>query len=195
MIELLRDCLTGLSDHAHADLREMAPLAVRMLHSLNCDLRHFLSLMLPIERQHTRGLADHQFLVTTDDKVIEAAAGEQTAKPPLAQKQPLTLVLDHLRSAFNVGAIFRTAECVGVQKLILCGYTATPDDAQVQRTTMGAHAYVEWEHKQHTAAALDELKAAGVTVVALETVEGAPFVHEYKWPKTGCALVLGNERH
>merc|ERR1711865_863643 len=74
LIELLCDCLSSLADHAHAELREMAPLATRMLHDLRCDLRHFLSLMLPIERQHSKGLADHQFLVTTDDKTPAAAA-------------------------------------------------------------------------------------------------------------------------
>ena len=64
-------------------------------------------------------------------------------------------MLDHLRSAFNVGSIIRTADCLGVQQLLLCGYTATPEDAQVQRTAMGAHSHVAWEWRRDTAAALD----------------------------------------
>ena len=100
---------------------------------------------------------DHDFLVTTDDGGTGTGGAASTA-----EKQPLTLVLDHLRSAFNVGAIFRTADCLGISRLVLCGYTATPDDAQVQRTTMGAHAHVAWEWKKNTAAAVDELRAAGV---------------------------------
>ena len=186
---LLRDALETLSTHTHADCRELAALAPRMLRDLNCDQRHFLNLALPIERKFSKGLVDHDFLVTTDDGGTGTGAAASTA-----QKQPLTLVLDHLRSAFNVGAIFRTADCLGISRLVLCGYTATPDDAQVQRTTMGAHAHVAWEWKKNTAAAVDELRAAGVPVVALETVEGAPLVDEYEWP-SGCALLLGNERH
>ena len=110
---------------------------------------------------------------------------------------PLTLVLDHLRSAFNVGSIFRTAECLGVRRIVLCGYTATPDDAQVRHTTMGAHAHVEWEWAATADAAVQALRAQGTHVVALETVRGAPFAHEYIFPcgLAGCALLLGNERH
>ena len=109
----------------------------------------------------------------------------------------LTLVLDHLRSAFNVGSIFRTAECLGVGRLVLCGYTATPDDAQVQQTTMGAHAHVDWEWAPSAEAAVAALRARGTHVVALETVPAAPYAHEYTFPcgPAGCALVLGNERH
>jgi hypothetical protein len=61
---------------------------------------------------------------------------------------PLFVVCDHLRSAFNVGSIFRTAECLGVRELVLCGYTATPHDAQVLRTSMGTHAVVAWSYQR-----------------------------------------------
>ena len=201
-LRLLRECLQSLGDHAHADCRWLAGLAPRMLASLDIDERHFLNLMLPIERKWSRGLRDEEFLVTTDDRRMESVAGgsstsgagadgEATAG---ASQLPLVLVLDHLRSAFNVGSIFRTADCLGVSRLYLCGYTATPDDAQVVRTSMGAHAHVAWEWRQHTWQAIDELKAAGMSLIGLETSSRAPFAHEFSFPRSGCALLLGNER-
>ena len=184
-LELLRQCLEDIQGHAHADCRELGGLATRMLHNLDITERHFLNLMLPIERKWSKGLRDHDFLVvTTDDR------------PDAAQSQlPLHFVCDHLRSAFNVGALFRTADCLGVSKLWLCGYTATPEDSQVQRTTMGAHAHVAWAWKKTTEEAISELKALGVAVVGLETVTGAPLASDFAFPRSGCALLLGNERH
>ena len=217
-LTLLRDCLSSLAEHAHADCRELAALVPRMMHTLDFDERHFLNLMLPIERRHSRGLVrkacwpasiawhpipsgctalvhraspvaqvDHDFLVTTDDASSAAAAA--------AARLPLVLVLDHLRSAFNVGSIFRTADCLGVRELHLCGYTATPDDAQVHRTTMGSHQHLPWRWWKETRAAIHELRGAGMHIVALETVAGAPPAAAYPFPRSGCALLLGNERH
>ena len=71
-------------------------------------------------------------------------------------------MLDHLRSAFNVGALFRTADCLGASKLWLCGYTATPEDAQVQRTTMGSHEHVPWAWCKTTEEAIVEIKGMGL---------------------------------
>ena len=183
-LEVLRRCLENCQTHSHADCRELGALAPRMLHTLDFTERHFLNLMLPMERKWAKGLADHEFLVTTDDRTDMAP-----------NRLPLHFVLDHLRSAFNVGALFRTAECLGVCKLWLCGYTATPEDVQVQRTTMGSHAHVDWVWCKTTAEAIDELKSAGIAVIGLETVTGAPLASAFAFPPAGCALVLGNERH
>ncbi len=159
LLQLLRECLESLADHAHADCRELAALAPRMLHTLEFTERHFLNLMLPIERRHSKGLRDHEFIVHTQDRPQPprgsdadgpgASEGDgeglSSSCAPAGGRMRLTVILDHLRSAFNVGAIFRTADCLGVEKLLLCGYTATPADASVQRTTLGAHACVAWE--------------------------------------------------
>ncbi|EOD19577.1 hypothetical protein EMIHUDRAFT_209193 [Emiliania huxleyi CCMP1516] len=189
----LRRCLASLAEHAHADCRELAPLAPRMLHSTDFDERHFLNLVLPIERRHSRGLRDDE-LHGADFPPAQGGARD---------------VCDHLRSAFNVGeaansceklcfvpgSIFRTAECLGISRLVLCGYTATPDDAQAARTSMGTH---HWRSvkRRRAETAIDELRAAGVPVVAVETVAGAPYAHEFAFPPppAGCALLLGNER-
>jgi 23S rRNA (guanosine2251-2'-O)-methyltransferase len=180
-LEVLRTCLEACRAHAHEDVRELGALAPRMLRHLDFDERHFLNLMLPIERKHSKGLRDHEFLVTTEDRPEAGGASERL---------PLVLVLDHLRSAFNVGAIFRTADCLGVQKILACGYTATPDDATVQKTSLGACAHVPWEWRRDAGAAIDELRARGVPVIALETVPSAPSADAYSFPRTGCALRL-----
>ena len=183
-LDLFRRCLEECQAHAHADCRELGALAPRMLRTLDITERHFLNLILPIERKWSKGLRDHEFLVMTDDR------------PHAAPRQlPLHFVLDHLRSAFNVGALFRTADCLGVSKLWLCGYTATPDDAQVQRTTMGSHEHVPWVWRKTTEEALVEIKEMGLTVIGLETVAGAPPASEFRFPSSGCAVLLGNERH
>jgi len=150
-LSTLQRCLASLADHAHVECRELAALAPRMLRTLDFSERHFLNLILPIERRHSRGLRDDDLLasfsVTTDDAVFGPAAtaaaspsrvssgsdgveakGAVPARPSVL---PLVVVCDHLRSAFNVGSIFRTADCMGVAELLLCGYTATPEDAQV----------------------------------------------------------------
>ncbi|KAL1508088.1 hypothetical protein AB1Y20_007681 [Prymnesium parvum] len=185
-LTLLRDCFASLADHKHSDCRELSALVPRMMHRLDFDERHFLNLVLPIERRHSKGRHDHDFLVTSADA---------TQPPAEDLRLPLVLVLDHLRSAFNVGAIFRTAECLGVCEMYLCGYTATPEDLQVQRTTMGAHEHMTWRWCRDTREAINALKASGLTIVALETVVGAPFAAQYSFPRSGCALLLGNERH
>ena len=158
-----------------------------MLRRLDFDERHFLNLMLAFERKHSKGLADHQFLVHDTDEGRCAA--------PASSRMPLILVMDNLRSAFNVGAIFRTADCLGVARIVACGYTATPDDPSVRKTTLGAWEHVDWAWRKETAQAIDELRASGLPVIALETVEGAPLAHHYPFPRSGCALLLGNERH
>lgn len=183
LLGVFRDALVSLEGHKHPDCQELSRQGQK-IKKLDFSIKHFHAMVLPIERKHTRGLRDHEFLVTTDDRPAAAPT-----------KIPLVLVLDNLRSAFNTGSIFRTAECLGVSKIYLCGYTATPDDAQTKKTTMGTHEYVAWEWRQSTAACLEELAAAGTPIVALETVAEQPFVNEYSFPRSGCALVLGNERH
>ena len=145
----------------------------------------------------SQGLRDDQFLITTDDKIMppvqedasgdgegDGVAKESSAAGAVSKKTiPLVVVLDNLRSAFNVGSIFRTAECVGASKMYLCGYTATPQDKQTQRTTMGTHEYVEWEHTDSTLELLERLRRDGsVHIVGLETVVGSCSLFDFDFP-------------
>ncbi len=106
------------------------------------------------------------------------------------------IIVDNLRSAFNVGSIFRTSECLfgPVASIVLTGYTATPEDTATRKSAMGMDQVVPWSWVQTVDEAISDAKAQGLTVVALETVEGSPVVHDFVFPRK-CALLLGNERH
>ncbi len=145
--------------------------------------RQFWSALVPVERAVAR-------LKVTDVDILDADLPEGAAAGP---PMPLTAVVDSVRSAFNLGGIFRTAECFGVRELLLCGYTPLPDQPQVAKAALGTEALVPWRYEEDVRAALAGLKASGVACVALETVAGAPDVADYRWPFP-CALVLGNER-
>jgi len=203
LLGALSSCLASLAAHPEKVLRELASLSPKI--SPNASLQHFLTIALPIERQHTRGLCDHEFMVLRPDDLTRAdtpSAGvgpaDHKASPHSTGlvRMPLVVVLDNLRSAFNVGSIFRTAECLRVRRLHLCGYTASPAEtrAQTGRAAMGAEAHVPWEHRQRAHEVVGELRDAGVPVFALETVAGAEAVHDVSFPSP-CALLLGNERH
>ena len=86
---------------------------------------------------------------------------------------------------------------MGATKIHLCGYTATPNEQQTQKATMGAHEAVKWEHHSDTKALLRNLRDQNVPVVALETVDKQEDLHGFKFPRPpmGCALLMGNERH
>ena len=112
--------------------------------------------------------------------------------PAVAVPLPVTLVLDRLRSAHNVGNIFRLAEAVRAERIITCGYTATPPHPKLAKTARGCDLLVPCEHCESAAAAVQALRAAGYWVCALETAVGAAAVWDvpFRFP---AALVLGNE--
>lgn len=147
------------------------------------DRRAFWSVLVPVERGVAR-------LRVTDGAILDSDLPPAAAP---AADLPLSVVVDSLRSAFNVGGLFRTAECFGVRELVLCGYTAAPDNPQVTATALGTETRVPWRSVGEVRAALDGFKAAGVPCIALETVRGAPSVADFPW-RFPCALFLGNER-
>ncbi len=114
---------------------------------------------------------------------------EEFARLP---RRPVYIILDNLRSAFNVGAIFRLADTVRAQEIIPCGYSAHPPHPKLEQTALGTTNSVPWRWCAETTAAVTDLKNRGVQVVALETVTGAtPFnKFSYRFP---VAIVLGNE--
>lgn len=107
-------------------------------------------------------------------------------------KKKLYVICHDIRSAFNVGSIFRTADALGVEKIFLCGYTPTPKDEKVKKTALGAEESVGWEKCGQTWRTIEGLKKQGVFVVALE--QSPKSIMHYKFrPKWPLALVLGNE--
>lgn len=103
------------------------------------------------------------------------------------------IVLPNIRSGHNVGAMFRTADGAGVEKLYLTGYTPCPPHVQVDKVSLGAEKWMPWEHYKNTGPLLKKLKKQGFTIVALEQTRKSDSIYEWK-PKFPLALVVGNEK-
>jgi len=105
---------------------------------------------------------------------------------------PYVVVLDNIRSALNVGAIFRTCDGAGASKLYLCGITPYPPHNKIPKTALGAVEYVEWERDDDTIEVIKRLKEDGYTIVAVEQTEGAQIFNQVEY-KEKTALVFGHE--
>lgn len=109
-------------------------------------------------------------------------------------KFPITIVLDEIRSLTNVGSFFRTCDAFNVDKIYLCGITATPPHREIQKTALGATETIEWEHRATTKEVVDELKAKGVKVCSIEQTEKTILLQDVtNMPNEHYALVFGNE--
>ncbi|MBI2098033.1 MAG: RNA methyltransferase [Candidatus Vogelbacteria bacterium] len=104
----------------------------------------------------------------------------------------LSLILHNIRSAYNVGAIFRTADAAGVKKIYLCGYTPTPANPKVAKTSLGAEKSVVWKKCFSTGRLIEELKSKGVKIVALEQTPASLDYRRFK-PVFPLAVIVGNE--
>jgi 23S rRNA (guanosine2251-2'-O)-methyltransferase len=108
------------------------------------------------------------------------------------EKNPIYIILDNLRSAFNVGSIFRLCDAMRVSGLFLCGYTAFPPHVKLDKTSLGTIDYVPWEKFESTADAVARLRERGVAVWAAETASGAVSYDTAEYPSP-LGLVFGNE--
>ena len=109
-------------------------------------------------------------------------------------KIPLVVVMDNVRSMYNVGSVFRTCDAFSVEKLLLCGITACPPHKEIAKTALGATESVEWGHYATTVEAVTELKQQGYKVFAVEQVDTSVMLDRMEVrgdEKT--AIVLGNE--
>jgi 23S rRNA (guanosine2251-2'-O)-methyltransferase len=111
-----------------------------------------------------------------------------------AEKMPLRFVLDQIRSAQNVGAVFRTADAFRLHGLDLCGYTSRPPHRDILKTALGATDHVAWSGHEETVEAIQELQSKGFVVLALEQASGATTLEDWSPASNGqWAVVLGNE--
>ena len=111
-----------------------------------------------------------------------------------AEKLPLIVVLDDVRSMHNVGSVFRTGDAFRVEAVYLCGITSTPPNAEIHKTALGAENSVEWKHFNSAEEALIALKEAGYEIYSIEQVHGSTKLQNFV-PSLGkkYAVVLGNE--
>src|SRR3989344_584000 len=180
LLEHLIMCIASLENSDDLILKKLSKYQHHLKPSMT--LRHFASIGVPFERYLKKSIQDDDFLVSTTDR-----------DHLVAKRVPLHFIIDNMRSAFNVGSIFRTADTLGAQKIWLCGYTPTPHQLQVEKAALGATLVLEWEMIPF-AEAIKKLKSQGFRIIGLETssksiVLSAPFAEQ-----TPTAFLIGNER-
>ena len=109
------------------------------------------------------------------------------------KRLPIIIVLDNVRSSYNVGSVFRTADSACIEKLYLCGYTPSPPNEKVKKTALGAIDYVPWEHHPDTLQLVNYLKSEGIFTVAFETTSKSRNFFDFDFPNP-CAMIFGNEK-
>lgn len=110
------------------------------------------------------------------------------------EKTPIAIVLDNVRSMHNVGSAFRTADGFAIEKIYLCGITGKPPHREIEKTALGATQSVAWEYYSETSAVVDQLRAEGYTIVAVEQAEDSIMLHQFSpEAQKKYAFVFGNE--
>ena len=110
-----------------------------------------------------------------------------------SEKIPIVVVLENIRSAYNVGSIFRTADAFLLQGLYICGYTAYPPHKEIRKTALGADETVHWKHFKKVQDALEELRADGYKIYAVEQASNSIHLQDFNYGGEKVAVILGNE--
>ena len=150
----------------------------RILH-----IRDFVSISVAIERELNVTPSDDEFLHQFSD-------GQ---KNPSAKKLNWSLALVNLRSAFNIGSIFRTAEFFSCSHIYLIGYTADPNHKAVQKAAMGCDQHISWSYIPNFETFVEQMKSKNIPLVAMENSKNSVEIGEYNFVESTC-LLLGNER-
>ena len=111
----------------------------------------------------------------------------------IAKKTPITIILDNVRSALNVGSVFRTSDAFLIEKIILCGITATPPNKEIRKAALGSTDSVNWKYVKNTTEAVQQLSKEGYHVVAIEQARKSTLLNKFELPKKPIAIILGNE--
>jgi 23S rRNA (guanosine2251-2'-O)-methyltransferase len=110
------------------------------------------------------------------------------------EKIPVVIVMDNIRSAHNIGSVFRTADSFIMEKIYLCGITATPPNKEIRKTALGATESVDWEYVEDIHTLIPRLKEENYKVLSIEQVEGSSDMTEFEILKDQkYAIILGNE--
>lgn len=124
---------------------------------------------------------------------------EELKRPDLqefkaAEKLPVIVVMDNVRSMHNVGSTFRTGDAFAIAGIALCGITAQPPHREIHKTALGATESVDWKHYETTQAACEALRADGYQIMAVEQVQNSIPLQNFKpKPNQKLAIVFGNE--
>ena len=111
-----------------------------------------------------------------------------------AEKIPVVIILDNIRSQNNVGSVFRTSDAFRIEKIYLCGITSTPENREVHKTALGAEEAVNWEYTKDTLSVIRQLKAEGYRIFSIEQAENTTSLEHFHIDSDQkYALVFGNE--
>lgn len=109
-------------------------------------------------------------------------------------KTPLIVILDNIRSLNNIGSVFRTADAFLIEKIYLCGITATPPHKDIQKTALGATESVDWEYKDDILQLIAKLQKEGICIISIEQAENAVMLNDFEpKPHQKYAVIFGNE--
>ena len=139
--------------------------------------------LMNLERLLGQSKKEYDFLVSTKD-----------CDNTRSRIFPIICLLDSVRSAHNIGAIFRNAECFGVEKIILCGLSPTPENIQVQKTAMGCEKKVEWEQTESATQMVSHLKKQGYDIWAIETSHLSINLNDIKKLPKKLVVIFGHEQ-
>jgi len=128
-------------------------------------------------------------------KIPNEALGRLTDEEfKASSKIPVVVILDNIRSAQNVGSLFRTADAFRLEKICLCGITSTPPSREINKTALGAANTVDWTYYETTSQCIEEMKRAGYECGAVEQTENAALLGKFSANRSKkYALVFGNE--
>lgn len=110
-----------------------------------------------------------------------------------SRKTPITIVLDNVRSSLNVGSVFRTADAFLIEKIILCGITATPPNKDIRKSALGSTNSVDWEYEDNTIDAVLKLKKNNYSIIGVEQVKESIMLNNFKISEDQIAIIFGNE--
>ena len=160
---------------------------IRVCQNPACRLRYPLTEGHPFGERCPLCLGETVFVLK---KEIERESNEKRERK---DGRELAVVVDNVRSAWNVGSILRTADGFGFSHAFLCGITPTPEQAEVRKTALGAEQFVTWSHHKDAVKLVERLKEEGWRVWALEFVEGAVPIRGVKGDEQKTVLIVGSE--
>ncbi|MBI9055151.1 MAG: RNA methyltransferase [Bacteroidales bacterium] len=112
----------------------------------------------------------------------------------VSTKTPIIVILDNIRSLNNIGSVFRTSDAFLIEKIFLCGITATPPNKDIHKTALGATDSVDWEYKKDTSEIVQELKENGYKIISIEQAENATMLQDFNLKENEkYAVIFGNE--
>lgn len=183
LFDQLIEALKAFKDHKDVELLNIYSIHYHLKKDM--PLREFLYWIVPIERFLNKNLKEEDFIIFNKD--------DKNSQKKLATI-PLTIVLDNIRSSFNVGSIFRTSEAFNVEKIFLAGYSPDPANPKTQKTTLGSHEYINWENHPKCLDLIAELKSQNYWVIAAETTNQATNLNRPFPVDKKIAIIFGNER-